>query len=197
MLTMTSNFRRESHDSSGLFGTAADDAPLTAPEPLRIDVTAVARRPGVSRRVERHAVVGGLATEAARVGDDPVDLDLRLEGVAEGVVVSGSVSGAWHAECSRCLETIEGPFDLEVHELYEADPVESETYRLVDDEIDLVPLVRDAVVLTLPQAPLCSDDCRGLCPRCGIDRNHEECDCAETATDPRWDALDQLRFEER
>lgn len=190
MLTMTSNSRRESPDSHG--SSNASD-PVSA---LMIDVTAVARHPGVSRRVERHVAVAGLTTEAASVGDDPVDLELRLEGVAEGVVVNGSVSGAWHAECSRCLEAIEGPFDLEVHELYEADPVESETYLLDDDEIDLVPLVRDAIVLTLPHAPLCSDDCRGLCPRCGIDRNHDECDCAEIATDPRWDALDELDFDD-
>lgn len=200
MPTMTTEFRRESPDSNPSSGSSG--AASNAPEDLRVDVTAVARQPGVSREIERQAIVPGLATEAAGVGDDPVDLELRLEGVAEGVVVNGSVSGAWHAECSRCLEEIEGPFDLEVHELYETDPVESETYLLEDDEIDLTPLVRDAVVLTLPHAPLCSDDCRGLCPKCGIDRNHHDCDCGETVSDPRWDALDKLdfddsRFEER
>lgn len=191
MPTMTTDFRRESPDSNPSSGSSDVLAGL------RVDVAAVARQPGVSRQVGRHAVVPGLATEAAGVGDDPVDLELRLEGVAEGVGVSGSVSGAWHAECSRCLEEIEGPFDLEVHELYESDPVESETYLLEDDEIDLTPLVRDAVVLTLPHAPLCSDDCRGLCPTCGIDRNHHDCDCGETPSDPRWDALDDLRFDHR
>lgn len=190
MLTMTTNFRGESPDSSP--SSASSDVLAD----LRIDVTSVARQSGASRQVERHTIVPGLATEAAGVGDDPVDLDLRLEGVAEGVVVSGSVSGAWHAQCSRCLEEIEGPFDLAVHELYESDPVESETYLLEDDEIDLMPLVRDAVVLTLPHAPLCSDDCRGLCPTCGIDRNHRECDCTEIRSDPRWDVLDELRFDD-
>lgn len=204
MLAMTTDSRRDSgsdsgndsgnpHDSAGSSGAADLPAALLA---LPVDVTAVAGRPGASRGFERHAVVAGLATEAAGVGDDPVDLDLRLEGVAEGVVVNGSVGGAWHAECSRCLEPIQGPFDLEVHELYEVDPVDGETYLLADDEIDLVPLVRDTVVPRLPHAPICADDCRGLCPRCGVDRNHEECDCAETVADPRWDALDELRFDE-
>ena len=60
------------------------------------------------------------------------------------------------------------------------------------DEIDLEPLARETVVLELPQAPLCREDCLGLCPDCGVDRNEGTCSC-EPPRDPRWSVLDELR----
>lgn len=139
--------------------------------------------------------MAGLATDGSRV-EGAVMLEVRLEGVTDGVVVSGFVSGTWTGECSRCLEALSEPFELEVHELFEPAPVEGETYLLDGEEIDLEPLVRDAVVLHLPLAPVCADDCRGLCPQCGADRNLTSCDCNTSIRDPRWAALDDLRFED-
>lgn len=168
-------------------------APLAA---LRIAVSDVARRPGLMRRVEQPAVVPGLAAAGVGVPEgEPVDLDLRLEGVPGGVVVSGFVSGRWTAECSRCLEPVSGPLAAEVHELFETEPVESETYPLEGEEIDLEPLVRDAVLPGLPAPPLCADECLGLCPTCGADRNREQCRCPEPAAGARWAELDKLRFD--
>ena len=69
---------------------------------------------------------------------------------------------------------------------------DDEAYPLAGDELDLEPLARDAVLLELPLAPLCTEDCQGLCPTCGANRNTESCDCAPPA-DPRWAALDVLR----
>ena len=61
------------------------------------------------------------------------------------------------------------------------------------DLVDLAPLVHDAILLDLPLAPLCREDCRGLCPHCGIDRNDASCDC-QVPINPRWATLDELRF---
>jgi len=69
---------------------------------------------------------------------------------------------------------------------------DEEAYPLSGDELDLEPLARDAILLELPLAPLCSENCRGLCPACGANRNTDPCDCAPVA-DPRWAALDALR----
>lgn len=162
---------------------------------LLVDVGDLLRRPGVARRLEREVVVEDLATTGARVPvGEAVALHLRLEAVNEGIVVTGSIEARWEAECSRCLEPVEGAVHLEVHELYERHPVEGETYPLVDDTVDLEPLVRDAVLVELPLLPLCADACLGLCPVCGIDRNVETCTCASAARNERWAALDQLRF---
>ncbi|HWS47003.1 MAG TPA: DUF177 domain-containing protein, partial [Acidimicrobiia bacterium] len=81
---------------------------------------------------------------------------------------------------------------VHVDELFEPAPLEGETYALDDDVVDLEPLVRDALVLELPAVPLCRDDCRGLCPSCGIDRNAATCDCAADDIDPRWAPLRSL-----
>jgi uncharacterized metal-binding protein YceD (DUF177 family) len=70
--------------------------------------------------------------------------------------------------------------------------LDEETYPLVGDQLDLRPLVRDALLLELPLAPLCREDCRGLCAQCGTDLNSGPCEC-EPARDPRWNALDALR----
>lgn len=177
---------------------SSPSARLAPSSELCFGVTHVAHRPGVMRRIERDVAVPGL--DAGNVGvpeAEAVGLDLRLEGVAKGVVVEGFITGRWTADCSRCLEPVSGPFAVEVHELFEPEPVESETYLLEGEEIDLEPLVRDAVVLSLPSAPLCAEDCLGLCPVCGIDRNTGTCDCVQPAGDPRWAGLDQLRFDDR
>jgi uncharacterized protein len=102
------------------------------------------------------------------------------------------VIAPWAGECRRCLAPASGVLELPVRELYTEDGDGDETYPLADDEVDLEPLVRDAVLLELPRAPLCRPNCLGLCPTCGANRNEEACGC-EAPRDPRWGALDVLR----
>lgn len=169
---------------------------LAAISDLRFGVHDVARRPGALRRLHHDVMVSGMAAGGVGVADgDPVEVDVRLEGVAKGLVVEGFLSGRWTAECSRCLTEVVGPFAVEVQELFEDEAVEGDTYRLQGDEIDIEPLVRDAVLLSLPNAPLCTDDCAGLCAVCGTDRNLGRCACSTDTSDPRWAALAGLRFD--
>lgn len=160
---------------------------------LRTDVSDLLARPGarVTRRERVGLVVPALSVSPV---DDAVDLDLVLEHVTDGIVIHGSASGTWTGACSRCLAQVTGPFEVAVRELFEREPVEGETYPIVDDEIDLELPLRDAVVLELPAVPLCRGDCAGLCPMCGVDRNQTGCDCTVEAGDPRWAALDELHL---
>jgi len=91
--------------------------------------------------------------------------------------------------CARCLKRFETPFEVEVEELFVpgARP-EDDEYPVVEGFIDLEPMIRDAVILAMPFAPLCRPDCRGLCERCGGDRNMDECTCPPRS-DPRWAPL--------
>lgn len=125
-----------------------------------------------------------------------IDLDLRLESVVEGVLVSGEVHVLAVGECARCLEPLERELDVEIQELYaypgHEDP-EDELRTVVDDGlVDLEPALRDAVVLALPLAPLCTPDCTGLCPECGV-RLADEPGHGHEEIDPRWAALAGLR----
>lgn len=137
----------------------------------------------------------GLDLIAVPAGSD-VELDLRLEAVSEGVLVTGTVRAATTGECSRCLEPFEGELDLHLTELFaypnsvtEETTEEDEVYRIVDDLIDLEPVIVDAAGLELPLQPLCSEDCQGLCPECGVRLAIAESGHGHEILDPRWAAL--------
>ena len=163
---------------------------------LRVNVADLLRRLGTRRDLRREPVLDGLALSTSRVAEGaPLVLDGVLESVPNGVMVYGTVTAPWTGACRRCLKETGGELAASFRELFERHPTEGETYRLAGEEIDLEPLVREAVLLELPLSPLCAEDCKGLCPECGADLNAEGCDCEVEQRDPRWAALDELRFD--
>ena len=162
---------------------------------LRIPLAAALRHPGNARPVAVSAELDGLSGVAAEItAGSPVAVDLQLERVPEGIVVRGTLSAPWSAACSRCIEPVGGEISVHVDELFDLNPLEGETYKLDEDVIDLEPMVRDALLLELPLAPLCSADCAGLCATCGTNRNLTRCECVTTEIDPRWAALRSLEL---
>ena len=167
------------------------------PRPLLLGVADLLRRPGNHREEHVEAVLDGLQVTGSHVvAGAAIELDLRLESVNEGIVVKGVMHIPWEGECRRCLRTVRNVLDVPVFEVFEDEPVEGETSKLDIDRIDLEPLVRETVLLELPMVPLCRDDCAGLCPECGADRNERDCGHALEVRDERWAALDVLRFDE-
>lgn len=148
--------------------------------PLVLDTRELPRRPGALRTVERVVPApSDLGVELIGVPEGAdLDLDLRMESVSEGVLVSGTVSGPIRGECGRCLREINESVTVTIQELYayensttDATTEEDEVGRMQGDLIDLEPALRDAVVLALPNNPLCRQDCPGLCPECGVHRD--------------------------
>jgi uncharacterized protein len=139
----------------------------------------------------------GLGQDTIRVTDGaPIALDLRLQAVTEGVLVTGTLTAPMVGECGRCLDPIEQVFTVDVVELFaypdsstDRTTDEDEVERIEDDLINLEPLVRDAIVLGLPVTPLCRADCAGLCPTCGQRIDDVEPDHTHEMIDPRWAAL--------
>jgi DUF177 domain-containing protein len=165
--------------------------------PLQVGVADLLRRPGNHRDEHLEAVLDDLAVTGSRVVEgEPAELDVRLESVNEGIVVSGTVRVPWEGECRRCLQPVRDTLEVKVFEVFEDEPVEGETSKLDIDRIDLEPLARETILLELPMAPLCQDDCAGLCPECGADRNTTDCGHTVETTDPRWAALGELKFDE-
>jgi len=166
--------------------------------PWVIDTRVLGRRPGTLRAMRLAAPVDepmGLDVVAVPPGAD-VDLDLRLEAVAEGVLVSGTAAALAVGQCSRCLVDLTEPVVARIRELYAypdsttaATTDDDEIARLVDDLVDLEPVVRDEVVLALPMAPLCRPDCPGLCVDCGERFDDLEPEHSHEIMDPRWAAL--------
>lgn len=164
---------------------------------LVVGVADLLRRPGSTRHEHVEAVLGDLAVTGSQVPEGaPVELDVRLESVNEGIVVTGTVSAPWTGECRRCLRPVTSSLRADVLEVYEDEPVEGETRQLDVDRVDLEPLARETVLLELPMAPLCAEDCAGLCAECGADRNLGDCGHGGPRVDDRWAALDELRFDE-
>ena len=167
--------------------------------PLVLDTRELGRRPGSMRRVSFVAPAPeDLGTPLIGVPSGaPIELDLRLEAVMEGVLVSGVATMVLVGECGRCLDAVSQRHEVDLQELYaypgagESDP-DDELPTLVDDHLDLEPALRDAIVLDLPAAPLCRDDCPGLCSECGARLEDVGEDHRHDSTDPRWAALSRL-----
>jgi uncharacterized protein len=127
----------------------------------------------------------------------PVELELRLESVMEGVLVSGTAATQVEGECVRCLDPITSSLVVDLQELFAYpgaeidDDDETELHQLEGELLDLEPVLRDAVVLALPFQPLCRNDCLGLCPDCGA-RLEDEPDHGHEKADPRWAALSTI-----
>lgn len=126
----------------------------------------------------------------------PVELDVRLESVTEGVYVSGTARAVLEGECARCLDPVADEVIVEIQELFAyPDSATDETTdadelpRVVDDRVDLEQTVRDALVLELPLAPVCRPDCPGLCAECGEKWADLGPDHGHETLDPRWAAL--------
>ena len=167
-------------------------------KPLVLDVRELGRRPGSMRAVAAEVPSPtGLTVGMASVPEGgPMTLDLRLESVVEGVLVTGSVIAPVTGECARCLTPVTDTVTVRITELFaypdsvtEQTSEDDEVSHLVGDMLDLEPVVRDGVVLELPLSPLCREDCRGLCADCGVALDDLPDDHTHTTTDPRWAAL--------
>lgn len=170
---------------------------MSAPTPYVVNVRDLVHRPGELRERELDfAAPEKLGEGAASVAaGEPIHLDVRLEGLHDGILVSAEVDTVARAECVRCLDPVEIDVQVEFQELFAYSPDEAFDFVVRDDQLDLEPVVRDAVVLSLPFQPVCRPDCPGLDPLTGerLPDGYER--PAEEAHDPRWDALESLRTE--
>lgn len=169
-----------------------------------LDVISLGRRPGTMKELHRVVTADeriGLDLIAIPVGAE-VDFELRLQAVSEGVLVTGTVSAPTAGECARCLEPFTGTVEIQLTELFaypdsatEQTTEDDEIYRIVDDKIDLEPVILDAIGLELPLQPLCTPDCAGLCPECGVRMAIAGSGHGHEILDPRWAGLANFAVE--
>ncbi|MFC7308808.1 YceD family protein [Streptomyces monticola] len=189
------------------------NARLDHRNPLVFDTHELGRRPGALQRLTRTIeapsgdAVFGIKDVIGVPGGASVDLDLRLESVMEGVLVTGTARARVEGECVRCLEPLERELEADFQEMFsypdaddrgrskQAEPgddaEDEDMIPLEDGMFDLEPVLRDAVVLALPMQPVCQDDCPGLCSQCGA-RLADDPDHHHDAVDIRWAALQGL-----
>jgi uncharacterized protein len=130
-------------------------------------------------------------------------LNLRVEKSGADVFVSGKISARVSLSCSRCLKHLGrdlsvpvnlaySPADAVSEEAHELSPDELNTGFYRDDEIDLGEVSREQVLLNVPMKPLCSDACKGICPKCGADLNEKDCGCDLGRVDHRFQILEKF-----
>ncbi|CAM3460307.1 DUF177 domain-containing protein [Occultella aeris] len=177
----------------------------TPQSPFVISTHDLGRRPGSMRELNLTVPAAELmGTEVIGVqAGNPIELDLRLEAVMEGVLVTGTAATEATGECVRCLRDIIHDVEVDLTELFayaggrhpkiEEEDEEAEPLKEMNGELlDLEETVTDAVVLSLPFQPLCRPDCPGLCPECGIRLEDAEPGHSHEILDPRWAALSGL-----
>jgi uncharacterized protein len=132
----------------------------------------------------------------------PLEVDLTARQVGDGVFVRGRLRTTVRQACRRCLASVEQPVDDTVDMLFDVlgpdeEEVEGEVYPLParGDALDLRDAVREQLLLRAPEFVLCSEECRGLCPTCGADRNQDECNCVPEPAESPWDALKNVKFD--
>lgn len=174
--------------------------------PFTVPTGELFRHRGARHQVVLSGPLPGLALTSSHLTSDDVVADVALEAQGDEIIVSGTVTATWAGECRRCLGPTGGEVAVELREVFEPDPVEGETYPLGRDEVDLEPALRESLALALPLAPLCDEDCAGPDPAdypvTGEADSEADSDGADGAdgevpppTDPRWGALDALRFD--
>ena len=166
-----------------------------ATKPWVFSVTELIDAPGASEQIEvtwpapAELSVPLLGVEKGSA----MQVDVRLDSVHEGILVSGTVDGTLTGQCSRCLDPITEPVTIDIQELFqfEFDPMveEDEQHMVEHGLVNIEPIMRDALVTSLPFQPKCSPDCEGLCDQCGIRLEEAEPDHHHEQLDPRWAAL--------
>jgi uncharacterized protein len=179
----------------------APHRPVDARSGLVLDTHDLGRRAGSMRTVRTTVPApADLGIAVIAVPENaPIDLDLRLESVVEGVLVTGTATVPLRGECVRCLGEISDELEVDVQELFtyaESEASEEEASRLQGELIDLEPVLRDQVVLDLPFQPVCSPDCAGLCVTCGANLNVQPEHRHDDDLDPRWSALAQVAVDD-
>lgn len=176
---------------------------------MKLDISELKKVEGKFLSYNTRTELGSFGNEIVK--NDTIFLDVQLEAayVPRRVLIKGKWLVEIMGECSRCLEKIVLVLKEELYDQFtqlkgigepgegmaRTDGQNGEGFVFSGDMLDLKEYFRQLVIMSMPLRMLCSEDCRGLCPACGVNRNTEECSCRQKSTDPRWAMLQQIKKE--
>jgi uncharacterized protein len=162
--------------------------------PLTLSVKDLVHQPGEMREHTLEVPAPEQYGEAVAivVEGTPMTIDVRLEGLHEGILVTAEVSTTARAECVRCLDEFSLDVQVDFQELFAYSASEADSYTVADDSVVLESIIRDAVVLDLPFQPVCKPECYGLDPATGEKRTGPASETRDQDIDPRWRELGKL-----
>jgi uncharacterized protein len=168
---------------------------------MNIDLNSFERDKAIDETLSVDAV--DLELDNARI-ESPIRIEGRAIKTSGIVTIAGRLSGSIEIDCDRCLKPVERSIDVELdlefvpdeqlgdHASLELRADDLKRDAIPDSEISLTEIVREQILLDLPQQFFCKDDCRGLCEKCGTNLNMKDCECEDDEIDPRWAALQNL-----
>ena len=167
---------------------------MSEPHPVLVPVADLLAAPGRRRELEGWRVLEDLTVGGGAIAESSVELQLTLEAQAGRIICSGEVHARWELQCRRCLGSVSVPVAPAVTEVFESAPVEGDTFPLDGEVVDLAPMLREVVLLTLPLAPLCGESCGGPAGGSyyGVPPT-EDPEGPGDRRDPRWAALDDFQ----
>jgi len=136
---------------------------------------------------------------------NPAEIELYVFRSKDKSTFQGKIKALLEGECARCLTLCQFPLQAEIKFILDQteagiEPeMQDDDYQFISKGVptyNLIPRLREALILSVPMRFLCQSDCRGLCPQCGANLNLEECDCKPEQIDPRWGKLEQLLNQE-
>jgi len=164
---------------------------------FEVSVNDLTRRPGQMKELELDielAIPMGQGAATVPAGEI-IELNLRLESVHDGILATGEVDSTAMADCSRCLEPLKLAVEVDFQELFAYSLEQEDDFLVQDEKIDLEQAITDAVVLSLPFKPVCSEDCLGLCSECGVKMADDPEHVHQAQNDSRWSELESFRKE--
>jgi len=164
-------------------------------KPLVVNAVELLRRPGSTKDIDVVVVAEDFEFNDSRIDDVPVQVRLHLEALSDGIAVTGVATAYWHGECKRCLAPVQESTEIDIDELYQVKVTDPDAFPIDADQLTLLPMVRENILVVVPQFLLCQPECKGMCPQCGADLNEGQCSCATPVTDDRWAALEALKHE--
>ena len=159
---------------------------------LIVQLKELIHKPGNMKEVVlEHTLSEAIGTEVMGIpAGSALSIPVRLESVHEGILATAEFTARTTGICSRCLDEISDDIDVEIQELFMYRPEQEDDFVVEQDRIDLEQALIDSVVPALPLKPLCSEDCVGLCARCGIRMDADPSHTHEDPIDPRFSALE-------
>ena len=130
---------------------------------------------------------------------DPIKVEAKIAKNSSCLTVDCSIKLKTHFSCDRCLDEYDSEISTKAEFVIISDPrmkADSEDIMFVslsDDEVDITPNIREAVMLAIPYKRLCNKDCKGLCASCGKNLNEGSCSCNDEIVDPRWEKLKEIK----
>lgn len=160
---------------------------------MKINVSGILRRAGATLKVDEKIKIDSIDYKGDLIPvNSPVDVSAVITNTEGNLLITGKIKADLTLKCSRCLESFNYLFENDFEEELSNNDDSEDAIHFEGETIDITDIVVNNILLYLPISTLCSEDCKGLCPKCGVNLNINPCDCKEENLDPRLAVLKGL-----